>query len=91
MTSKGTLMSQQMYKGTKDILTSSKDLFVPQISRPQSPAVKFALSLEQVVESAPNTLPQLEISLNKSIDMVRNFIKNASNKFGRISYALETI
>ena len=84
-------MSQQMYKGTKDILNSSKDLFVPQISRTQSPAVKFALSLEHVVDSAPNTLPQLEISLDKSIEMVRSFIKNASNKFGNISYTLESI
>ena len=84
-------MSQQMYKGTKDILNSSKDLFVPQISRVQSPAVKFALSLEQIVDSAPNTVPQLEISLDKSIEMVRSFIKNASNTFGKISYALETV
>ena len=86
------LYTQKVVLGTKDVIESSKAVFEPQNQDPeQSPAISFAMSLEGIMDEAPNYTPKMEKTLDKSTETVRGFIKTASQLFGKISNTLESI
>ena len=85
------LYTQNTVLGTKDVIYSSKKIFEQQVPAEQNPAIAFAMSLEGVMDTAPNYTPKMEKTLDKSTETVRGFIKTASQLFGKISNTLEAI
>lgn len=85
------LYKQRINLGTKDFILSSKGIFDPGVPLEQNPAILFAMSLEDVMDQAPNETPRIEKILDKSTEQVRGFIKTASQLFGKISMTLESI
>ncbi|EAY05043.1 hypothetical protein TVAG_191400 [Trichomonas vaginalis G3] len=85
------IYKQQVKLGTRDLILSSKGVFDPGTPLEQNPAILFAMSLEGVMDAAPNETPRIEKILDKSTEQVRGFIKTASQLFGKISITLESI
>ena len=85
------IYTQNTVLGTKDVIFSSKKVFEPSVPMEQNPAILFAMSLEGVMDAAPNYTPKMEKTLDKSTETVRGFIKTASQLFGKISNTLESI
>jgi len=82
---------KKMVLGTNDVIASSKNIFEPLVPINQNPAIKFAMSLEGIIDRAPEYAPHMDQTLEKSRDSVRNFIKTASQLFGKISNNLESV
>ena len=89
--SKSSLYTQNTIYGTKEVIQSSKQIFTQPVPLEQNPAIQFALSLEGVMDAAPNYTPKMEKTLEKSTETVRGFIKTASQLCGKISTKLESI
>lgn len=76
--------------GTRNMIDSTKQIFQPATAEEINPAAKFA-SINDLLDNAPNYTPEIEDTLNKSIDSVKQFIKTASQLFGKISYSMESV
>jgi hypothetical protein len=86
------LFSRKMVSGAQNVIGGSKDLFEPAlIATTFQTAGRFAAATEHLLDGAPAQGPKMAQSLDHSRESVRQFIKTASELFGRISVALETV
>jgi hypothetical protein len=86
------LFNQKMVSGVQNVISSSKNLFVPAfIATTFQTAGRFAGTTESLLDGAPTYGPKMAQSLDHSRESVRQFIKTASELFGRISVTLESV
>jgi hypothetical protein len=86
------LFRRKMGGGAQSVISGSKDLFEPPvIATTFQTAGRFASATEALLDSAPTYGPKMSQSLDHSRESVRQFIKTASQLFGRISVALESV
>ena len=85
------LFHQKTSTGFSSVLTGANEIFGPSNSAAtQAAAQRFANSLDELMSKAPLYTPDMEDTLDKSRESVRQFIKTASQLFGNISITLES-
>lgn len=85
------LFQCKMGLGSQDVILSSNKIFHPTSVDETNPAIQLAMSLEDLIDIAPEFTPKMEKTLDKSTENVRSFIKSAAGYFGKINLTLESV